>query len=396
MKFFCDDHGVPFVLPCIFSHALFRNKENFVLKYTDDGNRRVKAAELKKQHISKSEVSSIINELKNFLVWVEGFCSEKETMSIENHHNFPADLLNYYINNVLIRNQSKSLKMAEKALTSLRSYYNFLTYHGFTNRKDLKITNESKAIARENTNHRGVVKYFSPDLRAQIYANARCLRDECILRAGGTTGVRAKENIGFVLNDFMIGQKKYRGLLSLFRQLALNPEQTKFEFLLQGKYAKARSGAGGKSRMLYIPRETLIRFKEYYENERPECDIDSLFVTEPSSGHLKAISPARVHAAFRYVKTQIILKQNQGLLADYIDVLEEKHSYHILRHSFGTDTFYDAVQSNGMRVDDVTPTSQPYLVTAALLGHEASSRGAPATTKDYIRSCHLKMTFCAH
>tara|TARA_R110000744_G_C19364166_1_gene561711 strand:+ start:342 stop:1574 length:1233 start_codon:yes stop_codon:yes gene_type:complete len=389
-KLFSNEEGIPLIFPCIFCHALANNRAIYKLNYTNDGYRRIKGAELVKTNISEN-TSEIINELKNFLLWAEVYCLDKKLISFDKHHNFPAELLNHYLNNVLIQIKGKSLEMAKKALIALRAYYNFLAFHGFTELKNLEITKDSQAIARENTNHRGVIKYFSPGLRAQLYANARCLRDECILRAAGTTGVRAKENIGFLLNDFVVGNKKYMGLLSLFQQLEQSPEQEQFEFWLQGKYSKGRRGAGGKSRKLYIPRDTLHRFKQYYDKERPNCDIDNLFVTEPSSGYLKAISPACVQVLFKHARKKILLKQKEGLLPDHLDQLQEKQTYHILRHSFGTDTFYDALLINGLRVDNVTPTSQPYLVTAALLGHVVNGRGAPATTKEYIRSCHLKI-----
>ncbi|MFN6970346.1 MAG: hypothetical protein ACK4NN_05735 [Rheinheimera sp.] len=377
-------------MPCLFSHALEKHRSIFELKYSDDGFRRIKAAELVKLSVSRTIVGVISGELNNFLVWLERYSGDKQAISLETHHNLPADILNYYINHELIRKRSKSLAMADRTLMSLRAYYNFLTYNGFTDRKDFVIDADSKSIARENSRPRGVVKYYSPGLRAQIYAGASSLRDECILRAGGTTGVRAKENMGFLLNDFNVGHMKYHGLLSLFQKLKLNPDQAEFEYWLQGKYTKASRRSGGKSRMLYIPRDTLLRFIEYYEKERPYCEIDNLFVTDPSSGYLKEISPATSYAAFANSRKIILSKQREGLLPDYLDQLDEKHSYHILRHSFGTDHFYDAAQKNGMRVDDVTPTSQPYLLVAALLGHSSSGRGAPAATKEYIRSCHLK------
>lgn len=62
-----------------------------------------------------------------------------------------------------------------------------------------------------------------------------------------------------------------------------------------------------------------------------------------------------------------------------------------MRHSFGTDTFYDAAQENGMKIDDITHMSQPYLATARLLGHATTGKEPPKTTRDYIRSCHVKI-----
>jgi integrase len=388
---FCNDEGIPLVMPSIFSHSLHSKRIKYRLAYIDEGNRRIKKAELVSQNVAKTTIPKIINELNNFLLWLEEYSRDKNYISLELHHNIPVEILNYYINEVIIIQKSKSKPMVIKALNALRAYYNFLTYNGFNDLKIINIEPDNLNVANENTKHRGVVKYFSEGLRAQIYANAKNLRDESILRAGGTCGVRAKENIGFLLKDFKAGGNHYKGLDSLFSEMKENPNQQDFEFYLQGKYSKSINGQGGISRMLYIPKETLKCFKKYKDKERPECDIDNLFVTDPSSGHLKEISVKCVERAFDDVRSTILKKQEMGLLPEYLDSLQLKQSYHILRHSFGTDTFYDAVQENGMKIDDVTHMSQPYLVTARLLGHVTTGKEAPKTTRDYIRSCHVKI-----
>lgn len=74
-------------------------------------------------------------------------------------------------------------------------------------------------------------------------------------------------------------------------------------------------------------------------------------------------------------------------------MLDEDHTHHVLRHSFGTDKFYELCQKNRMAFDDVSTTSQIYLTVARLLGHNAADKRAPATTKKYIRSCHIKEAF---
>jgi len=388
---FCDDEGIPLVMPTIFSHSLHAKRLKYRLAYIDEGNRRIKKAELVSQNVSKSTISKIINELNNFLIWLEEYSLGKSHISLAFHHNLPDELLNHYINQVIIVERSKSKPMAKKALNALRTYYNYLAYNGFTDLKIINIEPDYLNIANENTRHRGVVKYFSEGLRAQMYANAKNLRDESILRAGGTCGVREKENIGFLINDFKAGGQFYKGLNSLFNEMKNNPNQQVFEFYLQGKYSKSINGQGGISRMLYIPKETLECFKKYKDKERPKCELDNLFVTEPSSGHLKAISVKCVERAFEYMRSTILKKQEMGLLPEYLDSLQLEQTYHILRHSFGTDTFYDAAQENGMKIDDVTYMSQPYLVTARLLGHVATGNKAPKTTRAYIRSCHVKI-----
>lgn len=390
---FCNDEGIPLVMPSIFSHSLHSKRLKYRLAYIDKGNRRIKKAELVSKNISKTTIYKIINELNNFLLWLEQYSLDKKHISLELHHNLPDEVLNHYINQVIIVEKSKSKPMAIKALNALRAYYNYLAYNGFTSIKIINIEPDNLSIAIENTKHRGIVKYFSEGLRAQIYANAKNLRDESIFRAGGTCGVRAKENIGFLLKDFKAGGNLYKGLDSLFDEMKANPNQQFFEFYLQGKYSKSINGQGGLSRMLYIPKVTLECFKKYKDKERPECEIDNLFVTDPSSGHLKEISVKCVERAFDDVRSTIMEKQEMQLLPDYLDCLQLEHTYHILRHSFGTDTFYDAVQENGMKIDDVTHMSQPYFVTARLLGHATTGKEPPKTTRGYIRSCHVKIQF---
>lgn len=390
-KLFCDDLGEPLVMPCIFSQSLTHKRIKYSVSYTDDGHRRIKKAHLTPDIISKTTVTEIINELKNFLLWVHEYSADKKHISMAFHHNFPDELLNHYLNEVLICERNKSQPMVKKALSALRAYYNFLAYHGVTNLKILNIERKYMAMAIANTKPRGVVKYFSVGLRAQLYGNARTLRDECILRIGGTCGVRASENKGFLINDFKVGVKKYSGLKSLFREMELNKNQQSFEFFLQGKYSKARRHSGGSSRILYIPRETLERFNKYYETERPSCSIDTFFVTEASSSSVHTLSNGCVTRAFEYARNEILAKQDKGLLPEYLDILDKKHSYHILRHSFGTDTFYDAADEYGMNIDDVTHTSMPYILTARLLGHEVGGRIARETTATYIRSCSIRM-----
>ncbi|MGB0936241.1 MAG: hypothetical protein ACPGTQ_02220 [Colwellia sp.] len=388
---FCNDEGIPLVMPSIFSHSLHSTRIKYRLAYIDEGNRRIKKAELVSQNVAKSTIAKIINELNNFLLWLEEYSRDKNFISLEFHHNIPDEILNYYINEVIIIQKSKSKPMATKALNALRAYYNYLAYNGFTDLKIINIEADNLNTANENTKNRGVPKYFSEGLRAQIYANAKNFRDESILRAGGTCGVRAKENIGFLLKDFKAGGNHYKGLDSLFREMKENPNQQDFEFYLQGKYSKSNNGQGGISRMLYIPRETLKCFKRYKDKERPKCEIDNLFVTDPTSGHLKEISEKCVERAFADVRNTILKKQEMGLLPEYLDSLQLEQSYHILRHSFGTDTFYDAAQENGMEIDNLTHMSQPYFVTAKLLGHATSGKEPPKTTRDYIRSCDVKI-----
>ena len=69
--------------------------------------------------------------------------------------------------------------------------------------------------------------------------------------------------------------------------------------------------------------------------------------------------------------------------------LEEGHSYHDLRHTFGTNLFYAMCKNKAVRFDDVTPTSSIYLYVAKRMGHSINSRNSNISTKSYIRSAHV-------
>ena len=96
--------------------------------------------------------------------------------------------------------------------------------------------------------------------------------------------------------------------------------------------------------------------------------------------------------AFTRAKKKVLELQRSGALPDEGQMLEDDHTGHILRHSFGTDKFYDACKEYRVKIDSVTSTSPVYLLVAKLMGHNAKDNKAPETTKGYI-SCHIKEAF---
>ncbi|MCE0494647.1 hypothetical protein [Vibrio salinus] len=392
---FCDDRGIPLIMPDLFLYSLNRNKNVYEATWsTSLDQRRVKTVELKTVRVSNKTIIECSYELRKFLLWLNEFSENKNHISLDKHHNLPEEILNYYVNDILIFDKSKSEKMVEKSVSALRCYYNYLTYHGFTSFKNIEMKGANRGIARDNARKRNVVKYLSTRLRAELFANAHTLREECLLRAGAECGVRTEENTGFLLEDFKLGTTVYRGMKSLFKLLddkSFNDKQ-EFEYWLQGKYSKSRkNGQGGKSRWIYIPRDVLQRFKLYFESERPDCCHNSLFVTASSNGIVRPIAGYQATRDFALVRERVIQKQNQGLLHNSMDVLQQGHTYHILRHSFGTDTFYEIAEENGLKIENVTAMDKPYLVVAELLGHETDGKYAPRTTRTYIRSVKEKM-----
>lgn len=145
--------------------------------------------------------------------------------------------------------------------------------------------------------------------------------------------------------------------------------------------------------MIYIHHDLLLRFKEYYESERPKTDSDHFFVNDSTTDIGAPISQSRASRVFTDTKKKVFELQERGLLPQEGQMLEPDHTHHILRHSFGTDRFYKYAEQKNMRVDDVTPTSQVYLTVAKLMGHSANDGSAPKTTSTYIRSCHIKEQF---
>ncbi len=392
---FCDQQGVPLVMPNIFLYALNKKKNVYKHKWLDSQDqRRIKNVELIPQRVTLKTITNCCYELRKFLLWLSDFSESKRHISVENHHNLPEEILNYYINDVLIEERQTSEKMVDLAVSSLSHYYNYLAYHGFTSFKKIEVKGDNRGKARDNTRKRNVVLYLSAKLRAELYANSNNLREECLLRAGGECGLRSKENVGFLIDDFKVGTTVYQGMKSLFKMLDQEnlSDKQDFKYWLRGKYSKSRkNGLGGKSRWIYIPRDTLERFKLYFETERPDCEHKSLFATTSSNSKFGPIREYQATRDFKAVRTIVIGKQKLGLFPRYMDLLEKAHTYHVLRHSFGTDKFYEVAEENGLQIENVTHMDKPYLVVAELLGHETDGIAAPQTTRQYIRSVKEKI-----
>jgi len=346
--------------------------------------------------ITNTTLIQIHNRLKTFLNWIVLYSSTLGNNSIDmnRHHNFPEELLNLYINKHLINEIKCGEHSINQHLLALRSYYDYLAMTGFTNYKNIQVAPKNKKQARANTKPRQAIKYLTPDLRRLLYKNAGSLRNELLLRTGGELGLRSKENKGLLLKYFMVGHKSQSGFLSLFTEMQLKPDKMEFKYLLQGKFTKANKySGGGKSRLLYIHRTLLERFYRYVEYERPESKENTLLLNDSPGNKGTSICESSASRAFTTTKKRIISLQNLGKTDPNGQKLDVEHSHHTLRHSYGTDFFYDMCNVKNIAIDDVTPTSQIFLATAKIMGHSAKGKGAPETTKAYIRSCYIKDSF---
>lgn len=395
--FVADDLSL-ILLPCLFSQSLVRNKETYaqVDKVTKDhdGKKCVKCV-IETNEVTDTTIVNILSKLETFLLWVEEYSHTSKELSLFNSEKIPEEMVNHYINDVLIAERGVSETGIFQHIMGLHSYFNYLAVNDLSVAKRFMVKSSFRETARDNTKKRTAVKYLTPSLRSTLYQNTSSLRDENLLRAMGELGCRSKECQGFLVDDFTIGGKTHKGLKSLFLEADEDPDKEEFEYYLQGKFSKSKRYAGGESRLLYFHRDLLKRFEDYFDNERPDSNEQTFFLNDPDNGEGVGtpISKTRPSKVFAQVRSEVIEMQKNGLLDPEDQRLEEDHTGHVLRHSFGTDKFYTFSEKENIRIDDVTTTSTVYLAVARLMGHSANDRSAPQTTKRYIRSCHIMLQF---
>jgi hypothetical protein len=205
-------------------------------------------------------------------------------------------------------------------------------------------------------------------------------------------GTRAKEVTGLYLNDFEYGQKTRQGLLSLFNEMDANSDETVFQYYLPGTNSKAKPGKGGLSRKLYIEVDLLHEMQEYYQQERPSnSEHNTFFLKIDKRSYGEPISERQASNTFSQVKNTLLQMQEQDSSLTY--KIHKDHVYHIMRHSFGTDKFYQYAKDTGCDIDAITANSAVMIQIAELMGHSLSGKDKGLkVTRGYIRSTREKMT----
>ncbi len=84
----------------------------------------------------------------------------------------------------------------------------------------------------------------------------------------GNLAVELVKTKDFTLKDFRADGSTQKGLLSLFKDMADNPDKEEFEYHLASFHAKY-----GSKRKLYIKRNHLALMKRYYNLERPKTEV---------------------------------------------------------------------------------------------------------------------------
>jgi integrase len=381
---YLDDDSIPLLIPCLYSRYTSERGVSVELKAKKD-----RISDQTEHYFEEVEIGNDGqyvrgNQLGLFLDWVDEQAKSGSSISLTNHTALPQDIINGYINTYLIEKKSKSEMTVSKAVYSLQSYYNWL-HHFFDNRyKNIGIFASYRALARSNNKQDLLVKYLLPATRELLYRQADTLLEEIVLRNGGDLGCRTKENQGFLLDDFATGKKKQKGILSLFKELERKLEKEEYGYHLSSLYTKY-----GRSRTLYIPRELLRKMKRYYDLERPHTDSNHLFVSNSNNKSKgQCISVGFGSNVFHQILNKVI-QDMQGNPEMYLchQTFEEGHVYHHLRHSFGTDVFYEECRRNGKEIDSITTESAVYIETARRLGHKVDSRFSAQTAKTYIHAC---------
>lgn len=379
---YLDGNEDPIILPCVF--AFYTQCTNHKIDfYCEKGKADKEYVEgLREVEVGDDAATKINGHLGRFLEWVDDYKTDSN-VSLDFHTALPPELINEYINEYLIDECSASQAVANDAVNSLKAYFNWLSRYFKNNAKSFGIKSAYRPIARNNSQGKLSVKYMLPEARELFYSSTTTLLEEIVLRNGGDVGCRAKENQGFLLDDFKSGKEKHSGLLTLFKELERNPEQEEFKYYLSSLYTKY-----GRSRVLYIPNVLLKKMKDYYYDERPKSGSNHLLVSNSDNSRGKCISKAYACDVFLKIKRKLMkkVKDNPSLYATTQEI-EEAFSYHILRHSFGTDIFYNMCEGQNKHFESITTTSAVYLETARRLGHKVDGRGANEVTKQYIHAC---------
>lgn len=149
------------------------------------------------KEVTDTTINIILGRLETFLLWVEEYSHISKTLSVFNTEKIPEEMVNHYINDVLIDGREVSEKGIFQHIMALNAYFNYLALNDFSSVKRFMVKPSFREAARDNTKKRTAVKYLTPKLRSTIYQNTTSLPDELLLRAMGEMGLRSKECQGF-------------------------------------------------------------------------------------------------------------------------------------------------------------------------------------------------------
>ena len=377
---FIDCNNTPVVIPTLISMSM--NKTGCVKSQKTIVNKnKVVEVTIVDTEINPSTINIHEDAILHFLQYVEQQSQlNPDLPNVHMHTHATSEFINTYLNDYLISELKKGFNTVTQRISILTSYYIYLSYLGIAETKNLYIYQKLRAAAHQNIVRSRAYKYIQKDTRNKMLLTCKTIRDELLLRFGFECGLRAIENTSLFMDDFTYAKKPQKGFKSLFDELEQSDKDV-FEYLLT--ITKARKNEGSPARTIYIPRALLEKCKMYYLVERQkETNSNSLLVSTDGKG--TAIKAGVATRVFRDIRTMLLDGRSPNL------VLNEDNSYHHLRHSFGTEKFYELCR--GIPHDSITEGHSVVTEVARLMGHKINKKEwAQEVTIRYIRSIDLML-----
>lgn len=285
--------------------------------------------------LEENTIQSYTGHVFRFLTWLNNErIKNNELPSIHSVHQLSARHINHYLNEILPKTGVKKSTITAYSAAIL-SMMNFFHAMGWCQNLTLSIHGPTDSKIAMNNYNSVPIHYISRNWRAVLLRCCNNQRDRLIIRMGCEVGLRAMENCGLLLNTHITNSKRQAGLIDLFNQLDNHPSRNKFEYMLNGRYAKR-----GKSRLIYFDRELLSAMRHYYETER-------YFIVRKAKNNPNSLF---LNTDNRYFGTPISKTRPSLIFSKYsreLDFLDTSYVYHDLRHSFATELFHSELEHRG-------------------------------------------------
>jgi len=294
------------------------------------------------------------------------FCQEEyKTPGMHSSSSCSTKFINYYLNEI-IPERLESEQSLNVNHAALKSYFNWLSYLGYSGFKDIRIYRKTRQKVAEKSTRQHYIQYLTKSSRADLLSACETLADKLVVKMGFEVGLRSGELQGIR----MTGKN---GLDFLFTQLK-DPNFKHvdfFQYQLNARYTK-----GKKSRFIYFSRDLLEDMRRYFETERKQLvsnkgtPEDSFFVRRDHRFKGTGITKQHASNVFRRISKKIALKK--------------EFCFHDLRHTFATELYYSMLLDN--EGNETRSESAALLEVALRLGHALGLDGRPASvTAKYIR-----------
>lgn len=206
-------------MPCLYNRYTTLNGLSVVHEKVKNPETEQYEFQFKEDEIGEDAQYVRGEKLGVFLEWLEDYTkgSDHPLLTLDNHTALPAEYMNTFINDHLIQAMEASEVVVNRAMMSLTSYYNWLSYFFDMPYKKIFIYSENRELVRSNSKSKLIIKYLLPATRELLYSNTKTLLEEVVLRNGGELGCRTKENQGFYVDDFKADGSTQKGLLAFLK-----------------------------------------------------------------------------------------------------------------------------------------------------------------------------------